>query len=465
MTIKPKLGTFDLTMIVVSLVIGLGIFRTPVEVAQKAQVPLIFFLAWTAGAVVSLCGALTFAEVGSRFPVAGGYYKIISHCYHPAFAFMVNWITVIANAGSSAGVAVIGAEYINPLIFPGLEHDLGVRITTIGAIALLYGVNMAGIKMSARTLNVLMVIKIGLIMLLIAAVFVAEPAAQGAGSAAQGTGLTAQGASPVLSFGDGFRAFLLCFVPIFFTYGGYQQTINFGSDVPRAGRSVPRSIAFGIAIILTLYLLVNFSYYRVLGFAGLQGSTALASDMAGIVLGPRAHGVFAVIMFFSVMAYVNASLMSNPRICYAIAEDGVLPGVFMRVNERTQVQEFALTFYVAVIIIILFFLASFQSIIEYVMFFDSIGMAAAAASIFVLRRRAKRLGEPAEIYRMRLFPLMPVIFIVVYGAVNLSVLLASPRTSLIGFILFAAGLPLYLALKRIVGGGAGPGKGVPVRGR
>ncbi|MBN1533416.1 MAG: amino acid permease [Spirochaetes bacterium] len=440
MTIKPKLGTFDLTMIVVSLVIGLGIFRTPVEVAQKAQVPLIFFMAWTAGAVASLCGALTFAEVGSRYPVAGGYYKIVSHCYHPAFAFMVNWITIIANAGSSAGVAVIGAEYINPLIFPGLEHDLGVRITTIGAIALLYGINMAGIKMSARTLNVLMVIKIGLVLLLIAAVFVAEPAA-------------AAGPAPaVLSPGEGLRAFLLCFVPIFFTYGGYQQTINFGSDVPRAGRNVPRSIAFGIAIILTLYLLVNFSYYRVLGFQGLRGSTALASDMAGIVLGPRAHGVFAVIMFFSVMAYVNASLMSNPRIYYAIAEDGVLPGIFMRVNERTQVQEFALIFFVAVILIILFFLASFQSIIEYVMFFDSIGMAAAAASVFVLRRRARRDGEPEGIYRMRLYPLMPLLFIAVYGAVNLSVLLASPRTSLIGFLLFLAGLPLYLVLKRIVGG-------------
>ncbi len=439
MTIKPKLGLFDLTMIVVSLVIGLGIFRTPVEVAQKAGLPLIFFLAWAAGAVVSLCGALTFAEIGSRYPAAGGYYKIFSHCYHPAFAFMANWITVIANAGSAAGVSVIGAEYIIPLVFPGMEHDPAVRIITISAVAALYIINILGIKMSARTLNVLMIIKISLIVLLIGAVFVAKPATVGTGPA------------PDLSFADGFKAFLLCFVPIFFTYGGYQQTINFGSDVPRAGRSIPRSIGFGIAIILTLYLLVNFSYFRVLGFEGLMNSKALAADMAGIVLGPYAHKIFAVVMFFSVMAYVNASLLANPRVYYAMAEDGVLPAAFMKVNGRTQVQELALTFYAAMIFIILFFLASFQGIIEYVMFFDSIGMAAAAASVFVLRYRARKSGEPGGIYKMRLYPWMPAFFIVVYAAVNVSVLIANPRTSLIGFILFAAGLPMYWALRKMVG--------------
>jgi APA family basic amino acid/polyamine antiporter len=118
MSIKPKLSQFDLTMIVVSLVIGMGIFRTPVEVAQKAQIPTIFFAAWIMGAVVSLFGALTFAEIGSRYPVAGGFYRIFSHCYHPGFAFMVNWMTVISNAASTASVAIIGAEYIDPILFP-----------------------------------------------------------------------------------------------------------------------------------------------------------------------------------------------------------------------------------------------------------------------------------------------------------------------------------------------------------
>ena len=226
MSIKPKLGLFDLTMIVVSLVIGMGIFRTPVEVAQKSIVPSVFFLAWTMGAVVlSLFGALTFAEIGSRYPAAGGFYRIFSYCYHPAFAFMVNWMTSISNAASTSIVAIIGAEYVNPILLPHVEHDLGIRITTISAIVILYGINLLGIKMSARALNVLMIIKISLVALLISAIFFAPHAGEH----------PATTTSP-LSAADWLKSFWLCFVPVFFTYGGYQQSMNFGSDVPDAKR-------------------------------------------------------------------------------------------------------------------------------------------------------------------------------------------------------------------------------------
>jgi APA family basic amino acid/polyamine antiporter len=425
-------------MIVVSLVIGMGIFRTPVDVAQKAQVPLIFFAAWTVGAIASLCGALTFAEIGSRYPVAGGFYRIFSHCYHPCFAFMVNWMTVISNAASTASVAIIGAEYINPLILPGISHDVGVRITTIVSIIILFGVNLSGIKMSARVLNVLMIIKISLIVLLILAIFIApSPAVTAARSFDAGEG-------------GMLNAFWLCFVPIFFTYGGYQQTINFGSDVPNASRTLPRAIFFGIAIILSLYLLVNFSYVRVLGFEGLKNSNALAADMAGLILGVYAYKVVALVMFLSVMAYVNASILSNPRVYYAMAEDKVLPAIFKKVNERTQVQEIALTLFVAFIIMTLFYLSSFRKILDYVMFFDSIALAFAAASIFILRYRAKKQGEKEGIYKISGYPWMPVIFIIVYSLVNISVMVSNPRAAIIGFILFISGLPLYFGLKKLV---------------
>jgi APA family basic amino acid/polyamine antiporter len=140
--IQPRLRIFDMTMIVAGLVIGMGIFRTPVEVAQKAGTPFIFFLAWITGALVSLAGALTFAEIGSRYPVAGGFYKIFTKCYSPRLAFMVNWVIVISNAASTAGVAIMGAAYIAPVVLPGWQPETAARLVSVLSIVCIAGINL-----------------------------------------------------------------------------------------------------------------------------------------------------------------------------------------------------------------------------------------------------------------------------------------------------------------------------------
>lgn len=228
--------------------------------------------------------------------------------------------------------------------------------------------------------------------------------------------------------------------------------INFGSDIKEPRTSLPRSIFFGIGIAYTLYLLVNFSYYYVLGFENIKTSTALAADMVSILFGSVGSKVIAVIMFLAVLAYVNSSIMANPRVYYAMAEDGVLPGILKRVNEKTQVQEWALSLYVAFILLTLFLLSSVQKILDYVMFFDSIGMALAAASVFVLRHRAKASGEPTEIYKMAAYPLMPVVFIVVYLAINVSVWVNSLSTALVGLVMVMSGAPLFFILRTLISG-------------
>ena len=442
--IKPKLRTFDLTMIMAGLVIGMGIFRVPAEVAQKAGTPSVFFMAWVTGAVVSLFGALTFAEIGSRYPVAGGFYKIFSHCYHPCFAFMVNWIIVISNAGATAGVAIMGAEYIAPVLLPGMAHEHAIPLITISSTVLLYLVNLIGIKTSARLLNGLMIIKLSLLVLLIGAVFVIHGPTEVAPPVATTTS-------------DGwFRAFAMCFIPVFFTYGGYQHTMNFGNDIPHANRTMPRAIFYGISLVLVAYLGANYSYYKILGFDGLAHTPAVASQISGMLFGPVAYKLVSVIMFFSVMAYVNVSIMANPRIYFAMAEDGVLPPIFRRLNSKTQVQEFALTFFCGLILLTLFTISSFQKILEHVMFFDSISLMAAAATIFVLRYRAKRDGEQPNIFKMVAYPIMPVIVILVYAMVNISVFYANINAGLTGLGLFVSGFPLYYLVKA---GMAGAEKG------
>src|SRR4051812_15728419 len=187
MSKSQKLNLFDFTMIVVTLVIGMGIFRTPVNVAASVSSPLIFFSAWVAGGLIAICGALTYAEIGSRLPVTGGYYKIFSYAYHPSIAFAINCIILVSNAASLAAVALVGGEYITAIFIPATKEKLFMAVAAnadhiqviqisiaITAIIIFYCVNLLGLKLSAKAQNVLMMTKIGLILLLILPIFFAD---------------------------------------------------------------------------------------------------------------------------------------------------------------------------------------------------------------------------------------------------------------------------------------------------
>jgi APA family basic amino acid/polyamine antiporter len=232
MSIIPRLNRFDLTMIVISLVIGMGIFANPSEVAVRAGSTWVFFGAWIFGGLVTLCGALTFAEIGARYPTTGGFYKVFSYCYHPAFAFMINWVLVISNAASVAVVAIIGANYINPVLLPAdWQGPAGVKIMAIASVLILYALAFMGIKVSARTQNFLTLFKVLAIVVLCCAVFMHDD-----------THVVAQG---IPHSGNLITAFGLSLVAIFFTYGGYQQTINFGGDIIEPKHNIPKSYRHG----------------------------------------------------------------------------------------------------------------------------------------------------------------------------------------------------------------------------
>src|ERR1700742_3444858 len=139
---KKQLNLFDLVMIVVSLVIGMGIFKVPVAVADRTGTPLLFFMAWLVGGGIALCGGLTYAEIGSRYPVTGGYYKIFSYGYHPSLAFAVNCIILVSNAASTAAVGVMGAEYIGYFFYGDQATPvLFKQLVTAGAVAFFYVIN------------------------------------------------------------------------------------------------------------------------------------------------------------------------------------------------------------------------------------------------------------------------------------------------------------------------------------
>lgn len=433
-----KLNLFDITMIVVSLVIGMGIFATPVNVAKEATSADMFFIAWIVGGLVALCGALTYAEIGSRYPVTGGYYKIFSYCYHPSIAFAINCIILVSNAASLAGVALIGAEYLTNILFKGNSNTQTIKLT-ISTIAILvfYGVNLMGLKMSSKTQNVLTIIKIGLVVLLISSLFTGEYA---------DTFTTTVPGEGGTSWSTYLKAFGACLVAVSFTYGGYQQTINFGGEVNNAPKVMPRGIFYGIAIIMLLYLTINYAYYKVIGFGNLREAESIAAILAGKIFGGQGFTILSILLFLSVLAYVNVLLMSNPRVMFAMSEEGVLPPIFKKINPKTRVMVTSLSTFAALCIITLFYAKTFDVILNYTIFLDSIGMAFSAATIFIIRKRTRHLDR-SKIYSMKWFPLMPLIFIGTYLFVGTSIAINTPKAAWVSLTVFLLFFGLYFILK------------------
>ncbi|TDH19801.1 APC family permease [Segetibacter sp. 3557_3] len=431
---KTKLNLFDFTMIVVSLVIGMGIFRTPANVAHAVPSPFMFFFVWLAGGLVALCGALTYAEIGSRLPVTGAYYKIFSYCYHPSVAFAVNCIILVSNAASLAGVALIGAEYITKVIMPDAQNVQTIQIIiAILSILVFYGVNLLGLRMSAKTQSVLTIIKISMILLLIFPLFFVSG----------GQDLAPEIIQSDTTISAYLKAFGIGLVAVSFTYGGYQQTINFGGDVSRPNRNIPLGIFIGIFVIIALYLTINYAYVKVIGFNELKNAKGIAAIMASHVFGDAAGRILSVLLFLSVLAYVNVLLMSNPRVMYAMSEDRVLPRAFGEKNPRTNVLTTSLSVFAVICVLIVFFAKEFDEILSFTIFLDCIGMAFSAATIFILRKRTPvQEGDP-EIYKMKLYPLLPLIFISAYIFVAISIAIDSPNTALTATGVLAVFLVIY----------------------
>jgi len=433
---KNKLGLFSLTMIVIGLVIGMGIFRTSKDAAEAAATPTIFFAAWIIGGLVAICGALTYAEIGSRYPVTGGYYKVFSYAYHPSLAFAINCIILISNAASLSGVALIGSEYICPLLFEAGKVEAFKPFVAMSAIILFYGINLMGLKMSSQTQNVLMLIKIAMLLVIVAALFF--PSIHSTAPIVVDESKTTMGAV-LLSFGVALKA-------TSFTYGGYQQTINFGEEVSNPQKTIPKGIIIGIIIIISLYLLASYSYFKVIGFNELKATKGIASIVAEKMFGPSGRYASSILLFVAVLAYVNVLLLSNPRVMYAMSLDGILPKAFQKKEEKKDVLTVSLTVFAAICIIVLFFADTFDKILSFTIFLDSIGMATSAATIFILRKRTKHL-DGTGIYSMKLYPLLPLIFIIAYIFIGIMIAVDQPALALIGIAVLAAFLVIYFAVK------------------
>ncbi len=431
--ITRRLSGFDTAMVVVSLVIGIGIFRAPALVAQGATTTAAFYAVWILAGVVSLMGALTFAEIGARVPRAGGWYRTVADNYHPMLAFMLNWSQAILQGVGAAGVAFIGAEYALRGLRPGgTPAPFAVLAAAVLLMVVLLALNWAGIRTGAWTQNVLSVAKVAMIgglsvLALLLARPLLEPAPAGAG----------------VSLG----AFTTAAVAAFYCFGGYQCAMNLAGDVKDAGRNLPRAIAGGMLIVTAAYLLLNLAYERVLGLPGVAGEPLVAAALARATFGPLGERAVSFAIFLSAAGFVNATILQMPRSYYAMAEDGALPKAFLRVDPKTQTQPVGLAFFGLTMLAPALLARSFGNILNYVMFSDTLAIALVASTLFVLRRR----DPAAPGFRVPGYPVLPAVFIACLVALAARVMWNEPWIAASGVAILLLGAPLFLGARRATG--------------
>jgi APA family basic amino acid/polyamine antiporter len=423
--IHPRLSTFDTAMVVFSLVVGIGIFRTPAIVASAAGSTFLFFTAWIAGGLISLIGALTFAEIGSRHPRAGGYYRVVADCYNPTLAFMLNWAQTLMQGAGAAGVAFIGADYIAPILLPPQWHTPNASLAlACGTMLILLILNYRGVKPGAHAQNLLSMIKITMIVALAVLALLLAPRVHATEPA---------NASPA-----GLRL-ASALIPCFYAYGGYHLTMNLGADLKDARRRFPLAITVGMVTVVALYLLLNFAYQRVLGVSGIAASQLVAAVLSRATFGPSGEVLVSIAVFLSAAGFVNATIMQMPRSFYAMAQDGVLPRAFLRVDPDTQVQKVGLLFFGVTMLLPAFILGSFEKLLNYVIFNDTLTLAVVASTLFVLRHR--RTGDGG--FSMLGYPLLPALYIVCLLGIAARVLTLNVGIALTGLGILLTGWPVF----------------------
>ena len=433
-TYSRSIGLFSGTMMVVGGIIGSGIFLNPALVAERVRTAELTLLVWVLGGGIALIGALVFAELGARRPVAGGGYVYLRDAYGRLPAFLYAWTLLLVIAtGAIAAVAVTFASYTTALLGVGPAARLPIAV---GAISMLSAVNFVGVKPGAITQNVLTVLKLAPLAVLIGAGVTLNPE------------LPASGPLPALPPQEILLAVGAALVPVLFAYGGWQQTNFVAEELIEPERNLPRALIGGVCIVVTVYLLANVAYLRTLGVAGLAGSTAPAADAVSALLGRRGRGLIAAGIAISTFGFLNLVILVSPRVYQAMARDGLFFPSLARLHPRYHTPAAAIVFQ-GVWAVFLTLTGRYGDLLDYVVFGDWIFFAAVASTLFVYRSRERHGGESADLrFRMPGFPLLPIAFMLAALYVVVGSIASNPINALKGTALMVLGVPVFVYWER-----------------
>jgi basic amino acid/polyamine antiporter, APA family len=424
-----SVGPFSGTMMVVGGIIGSGIFLNPAIVAQRVRSVELTLLAWVLGGVIAMIGALVYAELGARRPLAGGGYVYLRDAYGRLPAFLYAWTLLLVIAtGAIAAVAVTFASYTTALLGWGPAARVPLAI---GAILVLSGINYLGVRPGVITQNVFTLLKLSALACLIVA------------------GLTSvhvpTAGAEARALEDGKLALALgaAMVPVLFSYGGWQQTNFVAQELIDPEKNLPRALISGVAIVIVVYLLANLAYLRALGLEGLAKSSAPAADSMEILLGARGRTFIAAGIAISTFGFLNLVILVSPRVYQAMASDGLFFPSLARLHPRYRTPSGALVFQ-GIWAVILTITGRYSDLLDYVVFGDWIFFGATAATLFVFRARERAGREHEHIrFRMRGHPVGTTIFVLAAVYVVVGSIASNPGNALKGTALILLGIPVF----------------------
>src|SRR5579862_718013 len=439
--LERQIGLFDATMIVMGGIIGAGIFMNPYVVAQRLHSPALILSVWVIGGIVAILGAFIYAELGDRLPKVGGQYVYLRDAYHPVVGFLYGWVLLLViQTGGMAAVTVTFARYFLELTnLPLSEHWVSFITLTILTV-----INCLGVKPGSRVQSILMILKILAIACLV------------------GAGLFfLQNPQPLLhpfldrpiSF-DLLTAIGAALVPVLFSYGGWQTTNFIASEIKDPRKNLGRALIIGVLGVVALYLLVNLVCVRTLGAAALANTTAPASAVMRIIAGERGAKLIAIGIAVSAVGFLSQSILTGPRVYFAMANDGLFFRSVAYVTQRTNVPAVAITLqsiWTGVVLLT----GKYEQILNYVICMDFLFIGLSATTLFVFRRRetqAKQAKQAHPIskggFRVPGHPVTTIVFVSTCWLVVANTIYKYPRDTSIGILILFLGLPVYLYWRR-----------------
>lgn len=442
------LGPWAAAAIVVGTMIGTGIFIKPASMAQIAGSVGLVTLAWVLGGVLSLFGALCAAELGAAIPEAGGTYAYLNRAYGPVWAFLFGWTYSIIGAPTSIATIAAGLLQFASFLFPAVAAPLHVFHFTspfsgaastftftwaqplaVAAIAVVTFVNYFGVKLGGRVQVALTVIKIGAVLGVIFIGFFL-----GKGSTANFyTNSAAIGGMGMIS------ALLLAITSGLWAYDGWINLTFVGAEIENPGRNIPLSLILGVLLVCGIYTAMSTACFYVLPFAKVAGSLHIASDVVARATGASAATWMTIAMMICALGTLNSSILTNARVDYAMARDGLFFRIVRGVHPRFRTPANALVFQ-GIVASVLALTGTFESLSEFYVFLVWIFYGAQTVGVIVLRFTEPDMPRP---YRTWGYPVVPVIFILCALALTVNTVVASPVLSLMGVGVMLIGLPLY----------------------